>query len=126
MKKQIDSLTSLAVHARDYVKRTGIQPVEKYIDFRDGLVAYCTEDYAFFSLSYDHDTKVVVHTYNGNKNTVSITFNADTTAEHLEAIYAKAFETIFQYEQQSTEILEQQKLAQIAELESKLARLRDL
>ena len=63
---------------------------------------------------------------NNDVDRISVTIDGNATAEDLEAIYGEAFETIFQYEQNSTEVLEQQKLTQIAELESKLARLRDL
>lgn len=125
MEDQIDLLKSLAEYARDYVKRVGIEPIDKYIDFGHGLAAYCTEDYAFFSISYNNDTKVVIYRHD-IVDRVSITIDGNATAEDLETIYGKAFETIFQYEQNSTEVLEQQKIAQIAELESKLARLRDL
>ena len=125
MKEQFNSLITLATHARDYVKRVGIQPIDKYIIFGHGLGAYCTEDYSFFSISYNNDTRVVIYRHDV-VDRVSVTIDGNATAEDLEAIYAKAFETIFQYEQNSTEVLEQQKLTQIAELESKLARLRDL
>jgi len=127
MKEQIDSLTNLAIHARDYVKNKGIQPLDKYIVFDNDLVAYCTEDYTFFSLAYSPDVKVMTHTmHNDKKDRSSITFNCDATAEDLQAIHDRAFKSIFEYEQKNVEILEKQKLAQIAELESKLAKLRDL
>lgn len=126
MKEQIDLLTGLATYARDYVKKKGIEPLDKYITFGDNLAAYCQEDYSFFSLSYDHRTKVHIHTYNGGKDSGSITFDTDATAEDLQAIYEKAFKSIFEYEQNTAEVLEKQKIAQIAELESKLAKLRDL
>lgn len=127
MKKEIDSLTSLAIHARDYVKSKGIEPLDKYIVFANDLIAYCTEDYTFFSLTYSPDVKVITHTvHHDKKERSSITFNCDATAEDLQAIYDHAFKSIFEYEQKNVEILEKQKLAQIAELESKLARLRDL
>jgi len=125
MKEQFNSLITLATHARDYVKRVGIQPIDKYIDFGNHLSAYCTEDYSFFSISYNNDTRVVIFR-NNDVDRISVTIDGNATAEDLEAIYGEAFETIFQYEQNSTEVLEQQKLTQIAELESKLARLRDL
>ena len=127
MKEQIDSLTSLAVHARDYVKSKGIEPLDKYIVFANDLIAYCTEDYNFFSLTYSPDVKVITHTvHHDKKERSSITFNSDATAEDLQAIYDRAFKSIFEYEQKNVEILEKQKLAQIGELESKLARLREL
>ena len=125
MKEQIDLLTSLTTYARDYVKKKGIEPVDKFINFGDGLTAYSIDNHSFFSLSYDHHTKVFIHTYN-SIDTGSITFNPAATAEDLQAIYEKAFKIIFDYEQNNAEILEQQKLAQIAELESKLSKLRDL
>jgi hypothetical protein len=125
MKKQIDSLTSLAIHARDYVKRTGIQPIDKYIDFGNRVTAYCLPDYSFFSLSYNDDTKVIIHTYN-TVDTGSITFKTAATVEDLQNIYDKAFKIIFDYEKNNVEILEKQKIAQIAELESKLAKLKEL
>jgi hypothetical protein len=125
MKEQIDLLTNLAIYARDYVKRTGIEPINKYIDFGDGIKAYSTDDYSFFILSYNDDTKVIIHTYN-IIDTGSITLNSNATAEDLEAIHAKAFKIIFDYENNQADVLEKQKIAQIAELESKLARLRDL
>jgi len=127
MKEQIDLLTNLAIYARDYVKRTGIQPMDKYIVFANDLVAYCTEDYSFFSLTYTPDVKVSTHTiYHDKKERSSITLNSDATAEDLQAIHAKAFESVFQFEQNSIEMLEKRKLKEITELESKLARLRDL
>jgi hypothetical protein len=127
MKEQIDSLTSLAIHARDYVKRTGIEPIDKYIVFANDLVAYCTEDYGFFTLTYTPDVKLTTHTmYHDKKERSSITFNSDATAEDLEAIYARAFESVFQFEQNSTEMLEKRRLKEIAELESKLAKLKEL
>ena len=127
MKEQIDLLTSLTIHARDYVKNNGIEPFNKYIVFANDLIAYCTEDYTFFSLTYSADVKVIAHTvYHDKKERSSITFNCDATAEDLQAIHDRAFKSIFEYEQKNVEILEKQKLAQIAELESKLARLRDL
>jgi hypothetical protein len=125
MKEQIDLLTSLATYARDYVKRVDINPIDKYIDFGDGLVAYCLDDYTFFSMSYNDDTKVIVHTYN-SRDSGSITLKINATAEDLQAIYDKAFKIIFDYEHNKAEILEKQKIAQIAELEFKLAKLRDL
>ena len=127
MKEQIDLLTNLAIHARDYVKRTGIQPIDKYIVFANDLVAYCTEDYSFFSLTYTPDVKVSTHTiYHDKKERSSITLNSDATAEDLQAIHAKAFESVFQFEQNQTQVLEQQRIMQIAELESKLAKLKEL
>jgi sulfatase maturation enzyme AslB (radical SAM superfamily) len=126
MKNQIDLLTSLAVHARDYVKSKGIEPLDKYIVFANDLVAYCQEDYSFFSLAFDSHTKVHIHTYNGGKDNGSITFDTNATAEDLQAIYERAFKSIFEYEQNNVEVLEKQRLAQITELESKLAKLRDL
>jgi hypothetical protein len=125
MKEQFDSLITLATHARDYVKRVGIQPIDKYIDFGNHITAYCTEDYSFFSISYNNDTRVVIFR-NNDVDRISVTIDGNATAEDLKVIHAKAFETIFQFEQNSTEVLEKQRIAQIAELESKLARLRDL
>jgi hypothetical protein len=125
MKEQFNSLITLATHARDYVKRAGIEPIDKYIDFGNNLAAYCTEDYSFFSMSYSNDTKVTIYRHDVIDR-VSVTIDGNATAEDLKAIHAKSFETIFQYEQNSSEVLEKQKIAQIAELESKLAKLRDL
>lgn len=125
MKKQIDLLTTLTTHARDYVKRVGIEPINKYIDFGNHLTAYCLQDYSFFSLSYNNDTKVIIHTYN-NVDSGSITFKTDATTEDLQDIYDKAFKIIFDYEKNIVEILEKQKVAQIIELESKLAKLKEL
>jgi capsule polysaccharide modification protein KpsS len=125
MKEEFNSLITLATHARDYVKRAGIEPIDKYIDFGNHLSAYCTEDYSFFSMSYNNDTRVVIFR-NDVVDRVSVTIDGNATVEDLKAIHAKAFETIFQYEQNSSEVLEKQKIAQIAELESKLAKLRDL
>jgi len=125
MKKEIDSLTSLAVYARDYVERVGIKPVANYIDFGDGLRAYSTDAYDFFVMYYDFDTRLTVHTLAGKLHS-SITFNTDTTAIDLEDMHSKAFKIIFDYEKNQADVLEKQKIAQIAELESKLARLRDL
>ncbi len=125
MKKQIDLLTSLAIYARDYAKKKGVEPLDKYIDFGDSLTAYSVDDYTFFSFNYNHETKVVVHTYQGHDK-ASITLDPYATDEELQAIYDKAFNIIFNYEQNTSEVLEKQKIAQIAELESKLAKLRDL
>jgi len=125
MKKEIDSLTSLAIHARDYVKRVEIAPVNNYIDFGSGLRAYCTDEYDFFVMYYDFDTRLTLHTL-GSVQHSSIGFNTDTTIADLEDMHDKAFKIIFDYEKDQTEILEKQKIAQIAELESKLAKLRDL
>ena len=125
MKEKIDLLTSLAIYARDYAKKKGIEPVDKYIDFGDSLAAYSVDDYSFFSFNYDHETKVVVHTYQGHDK-ASITLNPYATDEELQAIYDKAFNIVFNYEKNNAEILEKQKLARIIELESKLAKLRDL
>jgi len=125
MKEQFNSLITLATHARDYVKRAGIEPIDKYIDFGNNLAAYCTEDYSFFSMSYNNDTRVVIFR-NSDVDRISVTIDGNATAEDLKVIHAKAFETIFQFEQNSTEVLEKQRIVQIAELESKLARLRDL
>jgi len=127
MKEKIDLLTSLAIYARDYVKKNGIQPFDKYIVFANDLVAYCTDDYKFFSMNYNADVKVITHTmHHDGKERSSITFNSDATAEDLQAIYDRALKTIFDYEKNSAEVLEKQKLARITELESKLAKLRDL
>lgn len=125
MKKQIDSLTSLAIHARDYVKRVEIAPVGNYIDFGSGLRAYCTDEYDFFVMYYDMDTRLTVHTLATVEHS-SISFDTNTTVADLENTHDKAFKIIFDYEKDQAEILEKQKIAQIAELESKLARLRDL
>lgn len=125
MRKQIDLLTSLAIYARDYAKKKGVEPLDKYIDFGDSLTAYSVDDYTFFSFNYNHETKVVVHTYQGHDK-ASITLDPYATDEELQAIYDKAFNIIFNYEQNTSEVLEKQKIAQIAELESKLAKLRDL
>lgn len=127
MKQEIDKLVSLTIHARDYVKDNGIQPFDKYVVFANDLTAYCTDDYSFFSLNYTPDVRVIAHTvHHDGKNRTSITFNGDATAKDLQAIYDRAFSTIFDYEKNSAEVLEKQKLAQIAELESKIAKLRDL
>ena len=125
MKKEIESLTSLAIHARDYVKTVGIKPIGNYIDFNNGLRAYCTDGYDFFVMYYDMDTRLTVHTLAGKQES-SITFNTDKTAIDLENMHSEAFKIIFDYEKNQTEVLEKQKIAEIAELESKLARLRDL
>ncbi len=127
MKQEIDKLVALATYARDYVKKNGIQPFDKFMVFANDLTAYCTDDYSFFNLTYNANVKVIVHTmYPDGKDHTSITFNGDATAEDLQAIYDRAFSTIFEYEKNSAEVLEKQKLAQIAELESKLSKLRDL
>jgi hypothetical protein len=125
MKEQIDLLTNLAIYARDYVKRVGIEPINKYINFGEGIEAYSTDDYSYFSLSYNDDTKVIIHTYN-IIDTGSITLNSNATAEDLEAIHTKSFKIIFDYENNQADVLEKQKIAQIAELESKLAKLKEL
>lgn len=127
MKEQIDKLTALAVYARDYVKKNGIEPLDKFIVFANDLTAYCLDDYSFFSLTYNQDTKVIVHSLQfDGKDRTSVTIDGDATAEELEAIYNRAFASIFEYEKNTAEVLEKQKLARIIELESKLAKLRDL
>jgi hypothetical protein len=125
MKEQINLLKNLAVNARNYVKRVEIAPVNSYIDFGDGLKAYCTDEYDFFVMYYDGDTRLTVHTL-ATVEHCSIGFTTDVTSEDLQALYDKAFKIIFDYEKNQTDILEKQRVAQIAELESKLAKLRDL
>lgn len=127
MKQEIEKLVALATYARDYVKKNNIQPFDKFIVFANDLTSYCMDDYSFFSLSYTADVKVIVHCmYPDGKDRTSITFNGDATAKDLQAIYDRAFSTIFEYEKNTAEVVEKQKLAQIAELESKLSKLRDL
>jgi len=125
MENQIDLLTNLAIHARDYVKRVEIAPIGNYIDFGSGLKAYCTDEYDFFVMYYDDDTRITVHTLTSVEH-CSIGFNTNILSEDLQALYDKAFKIIFDYEKNQGDVLEKQKIAQIAELESKLARLRDL
>ena len=127
MKQEIEKLVALATYARDYVKKNNIQPFDKFIVFANDLTSYCMDDYSFFSLSYTADVKVIVHCmYPDGKDRTSITFNGDATAKDLQAIYDRAFSTIFEYEKNSAEVLEKQKLAQITELEYKLEKLRSL
>jgi hypothetical protein len=125
MKEQIDLLTNLAVNARDYVKRVEIAPIGNYIDFGDGLKAYCTDDYSFFSMYYDGDTRLTVHNLSGKDQSL-ISFNSKLTIEDLQTSCDRAFSIIFDYEKNQADVLEKQKIAQIAELEFKLAKLRDL
>jgi hypothetical protein len=125
MENQIDLLNTLAIYARDYVQRVGIKPVGNYIDFNDGLRAYCTDEYDFFVMYYDFDTRLTVHTLAGKQESY-ISFNTNVVSEDLGTLHDEAFKTIFDYEKKQSEILEKQKIAQIAELESKLAKLRDL
>ena len=125
MENQINLLTNLAIHARDYVKRVEIAPIGNYIDFGDGLKAYCTDEYDFFVMYYDSDTRLTVHTLASVEH-CSIGFNTNIVSEDLQALHDKAFKIIFDYEKNQGDVLEKQKIAQIAELESKLARLRDL
>jgi len=125
MENQIDLLTNLAIYARDYVKRVEIAPVGSYIDFGDGLTAYCTDEYDFFVMYYDSDTRLTIHTLATVQHS-SISFNTNVVSEDLQTLHDKAFKIIFDYEKNQSDILEKQKIAQIAELESKLARLRDL
>jgi hypothetical protein len=125
MKEQIDSLTSLAIHARDYAKRVGIEPIDNYIVFQNQYKAYCADNYRFFSIVYEYGVRVNVSGYN-DKTSCEITFGTDLTEEQLQEAYNKGFTAIFEHEKNQAEVLEKQKIAQIAELESKLARLRDL
>ena len=125
MKKQIKFLSDLTIHARDYVKRADIAPVNNYVDFGGGLRAYCTNGYDFFVMYYDLDTRLTVHNLRGTDN-ASISFNTDLTDKDLQTMYDKTFAILFEYEKNQADVLEKQRIAQIAELESKLARLRDL
>jgi len=126
MNEQINLLKNLAVNARNYVKRAEIAPVNSYIDFGGGLRAYCTPAYDYFSIYYDNDTQLIVHNISSDVDKCTISHNVDTTEEHLQTLCDKAFAIMFEYEKNQAEVLEKQRIAQIAELESKLARLRDL
>jgi hypothetical protein len=74
---------------------------------------------------YDLDTRLTVHNLRGTDET-SISFNTNLTDKDLQTMYDKTFAILFEYEKNQADVLEKQRIAQIAELESKLARLRDL
>lgn len=125
MKNQIDLLEGLSIYARDYVKKVGIEPVDNYIVFQNQYKAYCADNYRFFSIVYEYGVRVNVSGYN-DKTLCEITFATNLTEEQLQEAYNKGFTAIFEHEKNEAEVLEKQKIAQIAELESKLAKLRDL